>query len=84
MVALHGTGCIAGIDGHALEALCHVVVIEVVVYELRNGVIGLDARFALIPAVKRHQRHGAVNNHNGGANGGKAIAPIPGDAVYQL
>lgn len=67
---LQRTSCVVRIDRHALEALLHVLVVEVVVDEAGDGVVGGDAGFALVPAVKRHQRHSAVHYHQGGAYGG--------------
>ena len=51
-VALFRAGRVARIDGHALEAVLHALVVEVLGEEVRHGCLGRFSSLALVPAVE--------------------------------
>lgn len=75
---------ILGAHGHALEAVFHVLVIEVLSVELCDGNVRLRAVNALVPVVERLQRHDAVDQHDNGKDDGGRVAALPGDHVDKL
>lgn len=81
--ALNARG-VLGAHGHALEAVLHVVVIEILAVELCDGNVRLRAVNALVPVVERLQRHDAVDQHNDGKDDGGRVAALPGDLVDEL
>ena len=80
---VHATRAIR-VDRHGLEAVCHVVVIEVLGVELLDRGAGLNAAHAAEPAVERLERHDAVHQHEGGDHGGQRVAHLPRDQVDEL
>lgn len=83
-VPLGNASCVVRIDGHALETVFHEVVVVALGTEALDCVGGLMAGFALVPGVQGEQSHGAVRDHERGAYGGDAVAPIPGNHVDEL
>ena len=81
--ALHARR-ILGAHGHALEAVFHVFVVEVLSVELCDGNVRLRAVNALVPVVERLQRHDAVDQHDNGKDDGGRVAALPGDLVDKL
>lgn len=81
--ALHARR-ILGAHGHALEAVFHKVIIEVLAVELRNGNIRFRAVDALIPIIERLQRHNAIDQHNDGEDDGSRVAALPRNHVDEL
>ena len=79
----HAAG-ILGRDLHALEAVLHVVVIEVPGVELLDGRVARSARQSLVPAVECLQRHDAVHQHEQGAERGERVAELPRDEIDEL
>lgn len=75
---------ILGAHGHALEAIFHKVIIEVLAVELRNGNIRFRAVDALIPIIERLQRHNAIDQHNDGEDDGSRVAALPRNHVDEL
>ena len=71
-------------DRHRLEAVCHVVVIEVLGVELLDRGAGLNAAHTAEPAVERLELHDAVHQHEGGDYGGQRVAHLPWDQVDEL
>ena len=71
-------------DRHRLEAVCHVVVIEVLGVELLDRGAGLNAAHAAEPAVERLERHDAVHQHEGGDHGCQRVAHLPRNQVDEL
>ncbi len=71
-------------DRHRLEAVRHVVVIEVLGVELLDRGAGLNAAHAAEPAVERLERHDAVHQHEGGDHGGQRVAHLPLNKVDEL
>ena len=81
--ALYARG-VLGAYGHALETIFHILIIEVLAVELRNGNIVDRAVDALVPVVERLQRHDAVDQHDDGKEDGCRVATLPGDLVDKL
>lgn len=82
-LALHARR-ILGAHGHALEAILHKVIIEVLAVELRNGNIRFRAVDALIPIIERLQRHNAIDQHNDGEDDSSGVATLPRNHVDEL
>ena len=55
-----------GVDRHALEAMLHVRVVEVLGVELLDGRARRDAALTAEPTIERLQRHDAVRQHERG------------------
>ena len=75
---------ILGAHGHALEAILHKVIIEVLAVELRNGNIRFRVVDALIPIIERLQRHNAIDQHNDGEDDSSRVATLPRNHVDEL
>ena len=83
LLAVHAAGLVRS-DGHGLETILHVVVVEVLGVEALDGRFGFEPADTLEPAVECLKSHDTVDQHEGGRHGGEAVAHLPGDEVDEL